>query len=151
MPPQADMMDGARSILPETLDKVTKALDEDGRQWRLNVEWVSGSMIKATCTEDEAHSLLEMLSKREAEKTRIADATPMERPFCCRCKDEFPIADEPGRKAWAMGQLNQIRYAKKSVRDAYKEWSGGDLHGEPWMCGSCYFDIVDSGAPAHLL
>ena len=137
--------------MPETLDKVTKALDEDGRQWRLNVEWVSGSMVKATCTEDQAHSLLEMLSKRAAEKKRIADVTPMERPFCVRCKDEFPIADEPSKKAWAMGVMNKVQFAPKRVRDAYLEWSDGDLHGEPWMCGSCYFDIVDSGAPLHLM
>ena len=150
MSPQADMIDGQKSISPETLDKVTRALDRDGRQWRLNVEWVSGSMVKATCTEEQAHSLLDMLHKK-AEKKKNAETTPMRKPFCARCKEDFPAADEPGRKAWAMGQLNQIRYAKKNVRDAYRAWLDGDLHGEPWMCGSCYFDITDSGAPMHLM
>ena len=147
---QADKIDGKKSITPETLDEVTAALDRSGRVWRLAVEWVSGSMVKATSTEEQAQQLLKALRKREEEEKKSAEASPVGRPFCVRCKEEFRIVDDPGKGRWEMGTLNKIKFARKRVRDAYKEWKDGDLHGEPWMCGNCYLDIED-GAPMHLM
>ena len=148
--PQADKMDGEQSITPEALKEATAALDRNGKSWRMAIEWSSGAMIKATSTEDQARQLVKALRKREAEAKKAAEATPRDAAFCVRCKEEFPIADDPGRKAWEMGSLNKVKFAPKRIRDAYKEWTGGDLHGEPWMCGSCYHDI-DDGAPMHLM
>lgn len=148
--PQADEMDGDKSITPETLDEVTAALERNGRAWRLAVEWTSGAMVKATSTEEQAQQLIKALRRREAEEKKSSSESPVGRPFCVRCKEEFPIGDDPGKGKWEMGTLTKLKFARKRVRDAYKEWKDGDLHGEPWMCGSCYFDI-DDGAPMHLM
>ena len=147
--PQAKAIDRKKSISKKTLKELTDALDEDGREWRMEVGFVSGALIKAACTEDEARSVIEALRKKFA-ASRGEESPTGSRPFCVRCKEEFPVVDEDGRKAWKMGQLNRLKYATKRIRDGFSDWTEGDVHGEPWLCGNCYFDIMD-GAPLRRL
>ena len=147
--PQADTIDRKKSISKKTLKELTDALDEDGREWRMEVGFVSGCMVKAAGTEEEARSVIKALRKRIA-ASRGDDGPTGGRPFCVRCKEEFPVVDdtEAGKQAWRMGQLNRLRFAGKRIRDGFRDWSAGDIHGEPWLCGACYFDIND-GAPVR--
>lgn len=64
-----------------------------------------------------------------------------ERPFCCRCKEDFPVAKEPA--IWMMGQLRLLKYAPKQIRERYRDWLNSDIHGKGYLCGNCYFDLTD--------
>ena len=150
--PQADEIDRKKSITKKTLKELTDALDEDGRKWRIEVGFVSGSTIKAACTEEEARGVIKAMRKRIA-AARGDDSPTGGKPFCARCKEEFPVVDDleaGGKKAWRMGELNKIKFATKRIRDGFRDWIDGDIHGEPYMCGNCYFDITD-GAPIREL
>ena len=151
MPPQADLIDGKKSVSPETLDKLVAELDAGRRRWRMAVEFVSGCMIKAVSTEDEAREMIKVLRKKRAEREEEAKSEASE-PFCIRCKESFPIVDaeKEGRRGWAPGSLNKVKFANKRIRTAYKDWLEGDLHGEPWLCGACYFDVLDGESPSFL-
>lgn len=62
-------------------------------------------------------------------------------PFCCRCKEEFPVAKEP--TGWSMGQLRKLKYAPRKIKDQFRSWLKSDIHGESYLCGNCYFDLTD--------
>jgi len=64
-----------------------------------------------------------------------------ERPFCCRCKEDFPVAKEPAN--WCMGQLRKLKFAPKRIRDQFRDWLNSEFHGEGYLCGNCYFDLTD--------
>ena len=66
----------------------------------------------------------------------------MARPFCCRCKEDFPIG-VPDKMGWQMGQLRKLKKAPKKIRDKYKDWLNSEIHGEGYLCGNCYFDLTD--------
>ena len=62
------------------------------------------------------------------------------KPFCCRCKEDFPV----NRDAfWQMGQLNKLKRAPKRIRYQYSEWLNSEIYGEGYLCGNCYFDLTD--------
>ena len=148
--PQAGEIDRKKSVSEGTLAELTDELDKGGRQWRMAVEFVSGSLIKAISTEDEARQAINALRKRRAASMGQESPTGG-RPFCVRCKEEFPVVDDlevGGKKAWRMGTLNKLKFAPKRIRDGFRDWSAGDIHGEPWLCGACYFDI-NGGAPVR--
>jgi len=62
-------------------------------------------------------------------------------PFCCRCKEDFPVAKEPSR--WAMGFLRPLKLAPASIRKKLKEWLDSELQGPGYLCGNCFFDMTD--------
>ena len=66
-------------------------------------------------------------------------------PFCCRCKEPFPVDDFPnGRfESWKMGVLRKLKFAPKKIRVQFKEWLKSEIHGEGYLCGNCYFDLTD--------
>ncbi len=59
--------------------------------------------------------------------------------FCCRCKDDFPLAKEPTQ--WHMGEMRLLSKAPKKIRDQFREWLQHD-EGK-YLCGNCYFDLFD--------
>lgn len=63
------------------------------------------------------------------------------RPFCCRCKEDFPVAEEPTR--WMMGQLRKLSKAPKKIKEQFRDWLNSEIHGEGYLCGNCYFDLTD--------
>jgi len=68
-------------------------------------------------------------------------ATSEDRPFCCRCKEDFPVNKYD---FWQMGKLNKLEQAPKRIRDQYREWLSSEVHGEGYLCGNCYFDLTDT-------
>jgi len=66
-------------------------------------------------------------------------------PFCCRCKEEFPIREIDSRLGgWSMGVLRKLKYAPKKIKYEFREWLNSELHGEGYLCGNCYFDLTDN-------
>lgn len=63
------------------------------------------------------------------------------RPFCCRCKEDFPVGVEPSM--WRMGTLTKLKKAPKRIRDMFPNWVDSEIHGEGYLCGNCYFDLTD--------
>lgn len=63
----------------------------------------------------------------------------MDQPFCCRCKEDFPIAEEPA--GWRMGIMRLLSKAPKRIRDQFREWLDDDMG--HYLCGNCYFDLTD--------
>lgn len=63
-----------------------------------------------------------------------------ETPFCCRCYEDFPVAEEPSE--WTMGQMRKLKLAPKKVRDELRQWLDEDLY-TAYLCGNCYFDLTD--------
>lgn len=64
----------------------------------------------------------------------------MNEPFCCRCKEEFQVAEEP--TGWTMGMLRKLLEAPKWIQQLenfLKDKIGEELH----LCGNCYFDLTD--------
>jgi hypothetical protein len=59
--------------------------------------------------------------------------------FCCRCKEDFPVAQEPSR--WAMGVMRLLAKAPKGIREQFREWL--DHPDGQYLCGNCYFDLTD--------
>lgn len=70
-----------------------------------------------------------------------------EKPFCCRCKEDFPVAEEPAR--WQMGQMRKLKKAPKWIKDNFKEWINSEIHGEGYLCGNCFFDLEDARSEAE--
>lgn len=58
--------------------------------------------------------------------------------FCCRCKEEFPVALAPH---WRMGELRHLTKAPKVIREAFSTWLEHEDGG--YLCGNCYFDLTD--------
>ena len=65
----------------------------------------------------------------------------MGRPFCCRCKSDFPVAKEP--TGWSMGKLRKLKYASARIKREFRDWLNSEIHGEGYLCGNCYFDLTD--------
>ena len=63
----------------------------------------------------------------------------MDDKFCCRCKEDFPVATEP--TTWQMGQMRALKKAPKRIQDKFKEWLEHEEGG--YLCGNCYFDLTD--------
>jgi hypothetical protein len=63
----------------------------------------------------------------------------MDEKFCCRCKENFPVAVEP--TFWRLGQMRQLRRAPKTIQKKFADWFDHDLGG--FLCGNCYFDLTD--------
>lgn len=59
--------------------------------------------------------------------------------FCCRCKENFPVAHEPGH--WEMGVMRLLSAAPKWIRDRFRDWL--DHETGKFLCGNCYFDLTD--------
>lgn len=62
-------------------------------------------------------------------------------PFCCNCKEDFPIATEPA--TWRMGSMRELKKAPKKIRQRFSSWLKSELHGKGYLCGNCYFDLTD--------
>ena len=63
------------------------------------------------------------------------------RPFCCRCKEDFPVAEEPTR--WMMGQMRKLSKAPQKIKLQFNDWLNSEVHGIGYLCGNCYFDLTD--------
>lgn len=63
----------------------------------------------------------------------------MNEPFCCRCKEAFPVGNSGVFKMGEMRPLAEIKNPK--IRVAYKEWEGHAIGA--YLCGNCYFDLTD--------
>lgn len=63
-----------------------------------------------------------------------------ERPFCCRCKEDFRVEDEA---RWQMGVLRKLKRAPKKIQNQFADWLNSEIHGEGYLCGNCYFDLTD--------
>lgn len=60
-------------------------------------------------------------------------------PFCCECKRDFPVAEEPA--SWRMGFLRPLTKLPSRLRERYRSWLN---HPEGhYLCGNCYFDATD--------
>lgn len=59
--------------------------------------------------------------------------------FCCRCKEEFPEANEP--TSWTMGKLRKLDKAPRRIVAQFSDWLGHP--GGKYLCGNCYFDLTD--------
>ena len=64
-----------------------------------------------------------------------------ERPFCCRCSEDFRVGVDDG--IFRMGELQKLKRAPRSIRMQFREWLNSDFHGEGYLCGNCYFDLTD--------
>ncbi|MBA7593880.1 hypothetical protein ES703_00814 [subsurface metagenome] len=64
-----------------------------------------------------------------------------EKPFCCRCKEDFPVAEEPA--LWTMGQMRKLKKAPKWIKEKFRGWIDSEIHGEGYLCGNCFFDLED--------
>ena len=54
--------------------------------------------------------------------------------FCCRCKKEFPVAQEP--TAWRIGELRRLEKAPPKVRRWLLGYRGF------YLCGACYTGLT---------
>ena len=66
-------------------------------------------------------------------KEKLLDA------FCCRCKENFPVAQEPSR--WQMGQMRKLTKAPMKIQREFRDWL--DHEDGCYLCGNCYFDLTD--------
>lgn len=55
--------------------------------------------------------------------------------WCARCKEDFPIAEEP--TLWRMGELRKLTKAPRWIRERLKGERGD------YLCGNCFFDMTD--------
>lgn len=62
-------------------------------------------------------------------------------PFCCRCKEDFPVSKEPA--TWRMGELRLLSKAPSKIKNQFRGWLDSDIHGKGYLCGNCYFDLTD--------
>ena len=63
------------------------------------------------------------------------------KPFCCRCFEDFPVAEEP--TGWMMGKLRRLSKAPKKIRIQFAYREDSEIHGKAYLCGNCYFDLTD--------
>lgn len=63
----------------------------------------------------------------------------MDEKFCCRCKEDFDVAEEPAR--WEMGMMRKLSKAPKRIKDMFRDWLDHEEGG--YLCGNCYFDLTD--------
>lgn len=62
-----------------------------------------------------------------------------ETAFCCRCKEEFPLAPWMSM-TWQTGLLRPLKWAPKYIVKQFKEWL--DHPTGKYLCGNCYFDLT---------
>jgi hypothetical protein len=43
----------------------------------------------------------------------------VDEPFCCRCKEEFEVAEEPA--IWQMGFLRELKKAPRKIIDQFRD------------------------------
>ena len=74
-----------------------------------------------------------------------------EAPFCCRCKEDFPV-HTPDRsslgKPFSMGQLFPLKDVPRRVlrKAGLEEWLHAEINANgAYLCGACYFDITETG------
>ncbi len=60
-------------------------------------------------------------------------------PFCCRCKEEFPV--RPG--AAQIGQMKPLKEYPQHIQRRLRDWVDSEIHGTGYLCGNCYFDLTD--------
>ncbi len=60
-------------------------------------------------------------------------------PFCCRCHEDFPVAHEPAR--WTMGELRPLAKAHRRIQRVVM--SHDDCLDDLYLCGNCWFDLID--------
>lgn len=66
------------------------------------------------------------------------------KPFCCRCKEYFPVMQFNSKsEPWRMGEMKSLKFAPKKIRVQFMEWLKSEIHGEGYLCGNCYFDLTD--------
>ena len=59
--------------------------------------------------------------------------------WCCNCKEDFPVAaGEP----YGMGALKPLSEAPPGIARQFKHWADDDEGA--YLCGNCYFDILDA-------
>lgn len=63
-----------------------------------------------------------------------------ETPICCRCKEDFPLAEEP--TSWRMGFLRPLKKAPRSIVNKFREWLDDPV--QSFLCGNCYFDLTET-------
>lgn len=81
--------------------------------------------------------------KREnvADNTDFLDYSAYETPYCCRCSEEFPVAEEPA--SWRMGELRPAAFLDRSVRRREAILTHDPETRKPlYICGNCYFDLT---------
>jgi len=61
--------------------------------------------------------------------------------WCARCKEDFPIAEEP--TLWRMGELRLLSKAPRWMRNRLVGYAG------KYLCGNCYFDMLDEKEEAE--
>jgi hypothetical protein len=62
-----------------------------------------------------------------------------ERPFCIRCKEEFPVSEKAEKIQ--MGKLFRASQISPRIRRYLQETEG--FAAKNWVCGNCCFDIID--------
>ncbi len=60
-------------------------------------------------------------------------------PFCCRCKEDFPVVREPA--TWQMGKMRLLAMAPETIRRQFRDWLTHPTGKH--LCGNCYFDLTD--------
>lgn len=98
--------------------------------------------MKETTWQQDAAKVLNALTEHESEppvRVQPVVRTPVDNPFCCRCKEDFPLAKEPAN--FQMGEMREIRRAPGFMRRKFQEWCDHDTG--RYLCGNCYFDLLD--------
>jgi hypothetical protein len=66
----------------------------------------------------------------------------VDRPCCCRCYEDFPVAKEP--TGWAMGFLRPVTFLDRRIRRKHNILTHDPETREvQYLCGNCYFDLTD--------
>lgn len=61
-------------------------------------------------------------------------------PFCIRCMEDFPVAQEP--TVWRMGEMRPVSKLSKTLQHKVAP-DPEIMDGTPYLCGNCYFDLTD--------
>lgn len=72
-------------------------------------------------------------SANESEETQA-------RPFCCRCKEDFPVGVH---ERWMMGEMRPLSRAPRKIQNQFRDFLDSEIHGKGYLCGNCYFDLTD--------
>jgi len=74
-----------------------------------------------------------VLEKASTVPPPVREETQQETAFCCRCKEDFPVAQEPA--SWTMGLMRLLARAPKFIQDQFREWLTHP--GGKYLCGNC--------------
>lgn len=85
---------------------------------------------------------------------QVADVVMEGKPFCARCKEEFPLFEEayPNQpKRWMMGTLRHLREAPKSLirKESLTGWLDSETSPNgAYLCGNCLHpDVLVNSSP----